>query len=94
MPLLTSCESPINSSIIHRGSRIGKILTNEPAQPGSPKAVWSAGSTLSEAGLTEAESWRAWAALGQGTWSSERIIRQWTRVVEREGQWQATEYGG
>jgi hypothetical protein len=49
---------------------------------------------LSEAGLTPAESRRAWAALGQGIWSSERIMRQWTRVVEREGQWRAAEYGG
>lgn len=49
---------------------------------------------LSEAGLTPAESQRAWAALGQGTWSSERVIRQWTRVVERERQWWAAEYGG
>jgi hypothetical protein len=49
---------------------------------------------LSEAGLTPEESRRAWAALGQGAWSSERVIRQWTRVIEREGRWRATEYGG
>jgi hypothetical protein len=49
---------------------------------------------LSEAGLTAEESRRAWAALGQGTWDSDRVIRQWTRVVEREGQWRATESGG
>jgi hypothetical protein len=49
---------------------------------------------LSEAGLTAAESRRAWAALGQGTCDSERVIRQWTRVMEREGQWRATESGG
>lgn len=49
---------------------------------------------LSEAGLTPEESRRAWAALGQGAWDSERIIREWTRVVEREGLWRATESGG
>jgi hypothetical protein len=49
---------------------------------------------LSEAGLSAAESRRAWAALGQGSWSSERLIGEWARVVEREGRWQAAEHGG
>ena len=49
---------------------------------------------LSETGLSREESRRAWAALGQGKWSSERVLRQWTTVVAREGQWQAAEYGG
>jgi len=49
---------------------------------------------LSEAGLTPGESRRAWAALGQGAGSSERLLEQWARVVEREGRWQAAEHGG
>ena len=49
---------------------------------------------LGEAGLTPEESRRAWAALGQGRWRSAELIAAWTRVVEREGQWQAAEYGG
>ncbi len=49
---------------------------------------------LSEAGLAPGESRRAWAALGQGAWSSERLLGQWARVVEREGHWRAAEPGG
>ena len=49
---------------------------------------------LSEAGLSPAESRRAWTALGQGRWSSERLLWAWARVVEREGRWQAAEHGG
>ncbi len=49
---------------------------------------------LSEAGLSAAESRRAWAALGQGSWSSERLIGEWARLVEREGRWRAAEHGG
>jgi hypothetical protein len=49
---------------------------------------------LSEAGLTPGESRRAWAALGQGSWSSARLLGRWARVVEREGRWRAAEHGG
>ena len=49
---------------------------------------------LSEAGLTPGESRRAWAALGQGAWRSAQVIRPWTRVIEREGRWQAAAHGG
>lgn len=49
---------------------------------------------LSEAGLTPGEVRRAWAALGQGAWSSERLLGEWARVVAREGRWCAREHGG
>jgi hypothetical protein len=49
---------------------------------------------LSEAGLTPGEVRRAWAALGRGAWSSDRLLAQWARLVEREGRWRAAEHGG
>ena len=49
---------------------------------------------LSEAGLSREQSRRAWAALGAGQWTSDRLIREWAAVVAREGQWQAAEYDG
>ena len=49
---------------------------------------------LSEAGLSGEQSRRAWAALGRGQWSSAELIEEWERLIEREGRWQATEYGG
>jgi hypothetical protein len=49
---------------------------------------------LSEAGLTPGEVRRAWAALGQGAWSSDRLLGEWARVVAREGRWRAAEHGG
>jgi hypothetical protein len=49
---------------------------------------------LSEAGLSGEQSRRAWAALGRGQWSSAALIEEWERLIEREGRWQATEYGG
>jgi len=49
---------------------------------------------LSEAGLTDAQVRRAWAALGRGSWTSDILLQHWRRQVERGGQWQAHRHGG
>jgi hypothetical protein len=49
---------------------------------------------LSELGLTEAEVRRAWAALGQGAWSSDELLDRWVARVQQEGQWQPHTHGG
>src|SRR5258707_15493820 len=37
---------------------------------------------------------RAWAALGQGAWTSERLLAQWAQLVSGEGHWQAQTHDG
>jgi hypothetical protein len=37
---------------------------------------------------------RAWAALGQGDWASERLLARWAQLVSCEGHWQAQTHGG
>lgn len=49
---------------------------------------------LSATGLSEGAIRRAWAALGHGSWTSHRLVKQWARVVEAEGFWQPHAYGG
>ena len=49
---------------------------------------------LSATGLSEAAVRRAWAALGQGDWSSAELLTRWRRHVEQAGVWQAHEYEG
>jgi hypothetical protein len=49
---------------------------------------------LSAVGLTEPAVRRAWAALGQGGWSSTGLLGSWQRHVEQAGAWQAHEYEG
>ena len=49
---------------------------------------------LSELGLTEAEVRRAWAALGQGAWSSDEVLGRWAAWVQQEGPWQPHTHGG
>jgi hypothetical protein len=49
---------------------------------------------LSGVGLSEGAVRRAWAALGQGSWTSHRLVQQWARVVEAEGVWQPHTAGG
>jgi hypothetical protein len=49
---------------------------------------------LSAVGLSEGAVRRAWAALGQGSWTSDRLVKQWSRVVEAEGEWQPHRHGG
>ena len=49
---------------------------------------------LSAVGLSEGAVRRAWAALGRGSWTSHRLVKQWGVVVEAEGFWQPHRHGG
>jgi hypothetical protein len=49
---------------------------------------------LSAVGLSEGAARRAWAALGRGSWTSDRLVQSWGRVVEAEGFWQPHLHGG
>ena len=49
---------------------------------------------LSAVGLSEGAVRRAWVALGQGSWTSDRLVKSWARVVEAEGFWQPHLHGG
>ena len=49
---------------------------------------------LSATGLSEPAVRRAWAALGQGDWTSAGLLTQWRRHVEQAGVWQAHEHEG
>ena len=49
---------------------------------------------LSATGLSESAVGRAWAALGQGDWTSAGLLTRWRRHVEQAGVWQAHEYEG
>jgi hypothetical protein len=49
---------------------------------------------LSAAGLSEPAVRRAWAALGQGGWTSVGLLQEWRRHVEAEGHWRAHEHAG
>lgn len=49
---------------------------------------------LSATGLSDPAVHRAWAALGQGEWTSAGLLQAWQRHVEAEGRWQAHEHEG
>jgi len=49
---------------------------------------------LSAVGLSERAVRRAWIALGQGSWTSDRLVKAWAQVVEAEGFWQPHQHGG
>ena len=49
---------------------------------------------LADCGLSAPATRRAWAALGQGDWTSGQLIGRWAGVVAREGQWQSHAHGG
>ncbi len=49
---------------------------------------------LSECGLSARAVRRAWAALGQGDWTSEELLAQWWALVATEGCWQPHCHGG
>lgn len=49
---------------------------------------------LSALGLSAAAVHRAWAALGQGAWTSAQLLGWWLAIVRTEGQWQAHTYEG
>ena len=49
---------------------------------------------LSAVGLSAGAVRRAWAALGQGSWTSDRLVQSWAAVVAAEGFWQPHRHGG
>jgi hypothetical protein len=49
---------------------------------------------LQALGLSDPAVRRAWVALGQGSWTSRRLIRAWAAVVQAEGYWEPHGYGG
>src|SRR5688572_1114751 len=49
---------------------------------------------LSATGLSEPAVRRAWAALGQGDWSSAELLGAWREQVAQAGHWQVHEYEG
>lgn len=49
---------------------------------------------LGECGLTARATRRAWAALGQGDWSSGQLLGRWATTVAEEGRWHAHAHGG
>jgi hypothetical protein len=49
---------------------------------------------LSATGLEASAVRRAWAALGQGRWTSAGLLGSWRALVEREGRWQTHEHEG
>jgi hypothetical protein len=49
---------------------------------------------LSATGLPEPAVRRAWAALGQGDWSSAGLLDRWRRQVEQAGVWRGHAYEG
>jgi len=49
---------------------------------------------LSACGLDARAVRRAWAALGQGEWTSAGLLAQWRALVAAEGRWQAHIHGG
>ncbi len=51
-------------------------------------------SGLSATGLAEPAARRAWAALGQGGWSSAGLLARWRQHVEQAGHWRVHEYAG
>jgi hypothetical protein len=49
---------------------------------------------LSALGLPPAVVRRSWAALGQGAWTTDRLLANWQAWVEQEGAWQPHTVGG
>jgi hypothetical protein len=49
---------------------------------------------LDACGLSRGAVRRAWAALGKGNWTSERLVARWAVLVAGEGRWQARTQGG
>jgi len=49
---------------------------------------------LSACGLSDRAVRRAWAALGQGDWTSADLLARWQVLVRAEGYWQPHTHGG
>ncbi|HEX5004019.1 MAG TPA: hypothetical protein VFV65_01820 [Gemmatimonadales bacterium] len=49
---------------------------------------------LSATGLSDPAVRRAWAALGQGDWTSAELLAQWRQQVEQRSEWRVHEHAG
>jgi hypothetical protein len=49
---------------------------------------------LADCGLPDRAVRRAWAALGQGGWTSGELVARWARMLGTAGQWQPSAHGG
>jgi hypothetical protein len=49
---------------------------------------------LQECGLSDRAMRRAWAALGQGGWTSEVLLARWAAAVDAAGRWRPHAHGG
>src|SRR3954453_18706343 len=49
---------------------------------------------LADCGLPDRAIRRAWAALGQGGWTSGQLLARWAATVAAEGRWQPHAHGG
>ena len=49
---------------------------------------------LAETGLSDAAVRRAWAAVGHGAWTSERLLTAWATQIAHEQRWQPACYEG
>jgi hypothetical protein len=49
---------------------------------------------LLDCGLSARAVRRAWAALGQGDWTSRQLLAHWAAIIAQEGQWQPHTHGG
>jgi hypothetical protein len=49
---------------------------------------------LDACGLSRRAVRRAWAALGQGDWTSERLLARWATLMVGEGRWRARTHSG
>jgi hypothetical protein len=49
---------------------------------------------LAAIGLSDAEVRQAWSAFANGKWDTHRLVTTWTKLVQEEGHWQRSEYGG
>lgn len=58
---------------------------------GSRGAIFAA---LQNCGFGQAESYRIWQAMAEGSWAIERLLKNWRNYVQEQGHWQATRYEG
>ncbi len=84
--LVVACPIGTNLGLLHLLWMLvsGRLLTARGAVvPG-----------LSDCGLPAPAVRRAWAALGQGDWTSAQLLARWQATVAVEGRWQAHRHGG
>ena len=49
---------------------------------------------LQSCGFDQAESYRAWQAMADGSWTIGHLVKNWRAYVFDQGQWQANRYEG